>query len=110
MQCKNIEEEIKMLDAWCKKSISKKAFIFVTSKKAKKRNFCIARKHYGHIVILSEWLSLSDLEMYLWGILQVRWLKARCNSLPYGRNYSSGYDDMGISFGDIVGGIVQESL
>lgn len=43
-------------------------------------------------------------------ISQLRWLKARCKSLPYGRNYSSGYDNMGISFGKIVDGIVQEFL
>lgn len=108
MQYQNIEEEIKMLDMWAKMSINKKVFIFATSRKAAKRNFCIARKYYGKIVILSDWLSLPEQEMYLWGICQLKWLKMRCKSLPYGRNYNSGYDDQGVSFGCIVGGILKK--
>lgn len=86
----NLDKELEMLNAWAKK-ISKKAFIFVTSRNVKKKGFAVARSYYGQVVPLSDFMTLSEIEYYLYGIVQYHDLKKQCEKIPYCRSYNSGY-------------------
>lgn len=84
----NLDKELEMLNAWSKK-ISKRAFIFVTSRNAKKKCFAVARSYYGQVTPLSDFMTLSEIEYYLYGIVQYHDLKKMCKRLPYHRGYNS---------------------
>lgn len=79
-----------VLDAWIKQYIGGKAFLFVGNVNGV-TTYCIARSYYGGTFRLTDWMQLGRLEMFLWGIIHARDVKAAARGRDVAKISLQGY-------------------